>query len=67
VEAMRIIQNLSGQRLDPRAVAALLAVFQRGEIRIQRSLTIPMDLPALPPAPVSLQPVDPLTVEITRT
>jgi len=48
-------------------VAALLAVFQRGEIRIQRSLTIPMDLPALPPAPVSLQPVDPLTVEITRT
>jgi HD-GYP domain-containing protein (c-di-GMP phosphodiesterase class II) len=67
VEAMRIIQNLSGQRLDPRAVSALLAVFQRGEIRIQRSLTIPMDLAALPPAPAPLQPVDPLTVEITRT
>ena len=36
VEALRIIQNLSGQRLDPKAVAALLAVFERGEIRIQK-------------------------------
>ena len=67
VEALRIIQNLSGQRLDPRAVAALLAVFQRGEIRIQKSLTIQMDLPSLSPAPAPLQPVDPLTIEITRT
>jgi len=35
-EALRIIQNLSGKRLDPQAVAALLAVYERGEIRIQR-------------------------------
>src|ERR1700723_3098129 len=34
VEAVRIIRNLSGQRLDPTAVNALLAVFQRGEIRL---------------------------------
>jgi HD-GYP domain-containing protein (c-di-GMP phosphodiesterase class II) len=35
-EALRIIQNLAGKRLDPVLVAALMAVYQRGEIRIQR-------------------------------
>ena len=35
-EAFRIIQNLAGKRLDPDAVAALIAVYGRGEIRIQR-------------------------------
>jgi HD-GYP domain-containing protein (c-di-GMP phosphodiesterase class II) len=35
-EAFRIIQNLAGKRLDPVAVAALMAVYGRGEIRIQR-------------------------------
>jgi HD-GYP domain-containing protein (c-di-GMP phosphodiesterase class II) len=35
-EAFKIIQNLAGKRLDPESVAALLAVYQRGEIRIQR-------------------------------
>ena len=68
LEAMRIIQNLSGQRLDSRAVAALLAVYQRGEIRIQKQLTQPMPLELTPPpAPVVVAPVDPLTVEISRT
>src|SRR6266849_5661576 len=70
VEALRIIQNLSGQRLDPKAVAALLAVFQRGEIRIQKPLTYtPLESSA--PASVMLQPplqpADPLMVETTRT
>lgn len=36
-DALRIIHNLSGKRLDPAAVAALAAIYQRGEIRIQRS------------------------------
>ena len=71
VEALRIIQNISGQRLDPGAVAALLAVYQRGEIRIHKSLTLPMPLEPVAPAPVPLpvppQIPDPLTVEITRT
>jgi len=70
VEALRIIQTLSGQRLDPTAVAALLAVFQRGEIRIQKSLTqaVPLE-PAVPavPVPAVLQSADPLAVETTRT
>jgi HD-GYP domain-containing protein (c-di-GMP phosphodiesterase class II) len=35
-EALKIIQNLAGKRLDPEAVVALMAVYERGEIRIQR-------------------------------
>ena len=38
-EALKIIQNLVGKRLDPVPVAALMALYGRGEIRIQR-LTI---------------------------
>ena len=36
MEALRIIHSLVGKRLDPKCVAALTAVFERGEIRIQR-------------------------------
>jgi HD-GYP domain-containing protein (c-di-GMP phosphodiesterase class II) len=36
VEALKIIHNLAGKRLDPAAVAALTAVYERGEIKIQR-------------------------------
>ena len=71
LEALRIIQSISGQRLDPGAVAALLAVFQRGEIRIHKSLTLAIPLetaaPASVPLPVPPQTPDPLTAEITRT
>jgi HD-GYP domain-containing protein (c-di-GMP phosphodiesterase class II) len=35
-EAFKIIQNLAGKRLDPVTVVALKAVYDRGEIRIQR-------------------------------
>ena len=35
-QALEIIRNLAGKRLDPDAVAALLAVYARGDIRIQR-------------------------------
>lgn len=35
-QALQIIRNIAGKRLDPEAVAALLAVYERGEIRIQR-------------------------------
>jgi HD-GYP domain-containing protein (c-di-GMP phosphodiesterase class II) len=34
--ALRIIHNLSGKRLDPAAVAALAAIYKRGEIQIQQ-------------------------------
>jgi HD-GYP domain-containing protein (c-di-GMP phosphodiesterase class II) len=67
VEALRIIQNVSGKRLDPKAVAALLAVFERGEIRIQKRLTQPMTLESAVPVPAPIEAGDPLTVETTRT
>jgi HD-GYP domain-containing protein (c-di-GMP phosphodiesterase class II) len=69
VEALRIIKNLSGQRLDPKAVDALMAVFHRGEIHIHKSLTqkMPLKSPALAPTGPPLQPIDALTVETTRT
>jgi len=47
LEALRIIHNLAGKRLDPTCVAAITAVYERGEIRIQRIVVAP---PATPPA-----------------
>ncbi|MGA6988117.1 MAG: HD domain-containing phosphohydrolase [Terriglobales bacterium] len=69
VEALRIIENLSGKRLDPIAVTALMAVFYRGDIRIQKPVTqtVPLEPPTPVPVPVPLQPADPVTVETTRT
>jgi len=40
-EALRIIHSLSGKRLDPTAVAALTAIFERGEIRVERVIVTP--------------------------
>jgi HD-GYP domain-containing protein (c-di-GMP phosphodiesterase class II) len=54
VEALRIIQNLSGQRLDPRAVAALLAVFERGEIRLPRQSTQAIEVDSAEPTSAPL-------------
>jgi HD-GYP domain-containing protein (c-di-GMP phosphodiesterase class II) len=48
LEALRIIHNLSGKRLDPAAVAALTAIYQRGEIRIPRS-SAPAPATSAPP------------------
>jgi HD-GYP domain-containing protein (c-di-GMP phosphodiesterase class II) len=68
VDALRIIENLSGSRLDPKAVTALMAVFYRGEIVIQKQMTqtVPIELPS-GHAPAAHQPIDPLTIEISRT
>lgn len=63
-EALKIIQNLAGKRLDPEAVAALMAVYGRGEIRIQRiSIKRPVAVAAdaatdVPPT-VSAPPITP--------
>jgi HD-GYP domain-containing protein (c-di-GMP phosphodiesterase class II) len=67
LEALRVIQNLSGQRLDPKAVIALVAVYQRGEIHIQKHLTQPTPTEPVPVPIAPLVPADPLTVETTRT
>jgi HD-GYP domain-containing protein (c-di-GMP phosphodiesterase class II) len=58
-QALQIIKNLAGKRLDPMAVEALLAVCARGEIKIQR-FTIKRPVA---PAPLAV----PAAVEATAT
>jgi HD-GYP domain-containing protein (c-di-GMP phosphodiesterase class II) len=56
-QALQIIQGLAGKRLDPQAVEALLAVYARGEIRIQRfTIKRPVITAAAPAAPVVPEP-----------
>ncbi|HXY15942.1 MAG TPA: HD domain-containing phosphohydrolase [Terriglobales bacterium] len=43
-EALRIIHSLSGKRLDPTAVAALAAIYERGEIQVPRPMEISVPL-----------------------
>ena len=47
-EALRIIQGLVGKRLDPKAVAALIAVYERGEIKVRRVVRAQAAPPPLP-------------------
>ncbi len=49
-DALRIIHSLAGKRLDPVAVAALEAIYERGDIRIQKPST---PAPAISAPPVS--------------
>jgi putative nucleotidyltransferase with HDIG domain len=57
-EALRIIQTLSGKRLDPAAAAALAAIFRRGEIQVQRSAAAaPISAPAPEPSVAQLEAV----------
>lgn len=75
-EALKIIQNLAGKRLDPEPVAALMAVYARGEIRIQRiaiKRSVAADanasVPSVPPAPApppALPAAEPANLERTR-
>jgi HD-GYP domain-containing protein (c-di-GMP phosphodiesterase class II) len=67
MEALKIIQDLSGKRLDPTAVRALVAVYQRGEIQIQQHLTVPPKMELAAPIPPVVPAPDPLIVEATRT
>jgi HD-GYP domain-containing protein (c-di-GMP phosphodiesterase class II) len=64
-QALQIIQNLAGKRLDPEAVKALLAVYGRGEIRIQRfTIKRPIAQPAAAPIPVAPEPIPVATPEV---
>ena len=70
-QALQIIKNLAGKRLDPAAVAALLAVYERGEIKIQRfTIKRPIVQPqAQPPAPAvaaAAAPQETATLERSR-
>ncbi|MGO8795510.1 MAG: HD domain-containing phosphohydrolase [Candidatus Sulfotelmatobacter sp.] len=62
-EALKIIENLADKRLDPEAIAALMAVYARGEIRIQRSIAIKRAAAAAESAAVvTTQPIPPAVV-----
>jgi HD-GYP domain-containing protein (c-di-GMP phosphodiesterase class II) len=49
LDALKIIHNLSGKRLDPTAVAAITAIYGRGEIRIPRQTVPATPIPVTPP------------------
>ena len=67
IDALKIIENLSGQRLDPTAVTALMAVYYRGDIKIQKPLTSAPPPELTLSAPTLPAPSDPIAVETTRT
>ena len=70
-QALQIIKNLAGKRLDPAAVAALLAVCERGEIKIQRftikrPIVQPQPQPAAPAVAAAAAPKETATLERSR-
>lgn len=67
-QALQIIKNLAGKRLDPAAVAALLAVYERGEIKIQRfTIKRPILQPQPQPAAATVAPAPPEAAQLERT
>ena len=74
-QALQIIRNLAGKRLDPDAVAALLAVYARGEIRIQRftikrpiqTAPTPVEVPVATEAAAAPAALAPDTAVLERT
>jgi putative nucleotidyltransferase with HDIG domain len=77
VEALRIINSLVNKRLDPQCAAALTAVFERGEIRVQRVIRNTPPAPstevaaapavATPGAPMSVASRQPLGSDLPKT
>ena len=70
-QALQIIKNLAGKRLDPSAVAALLAVYERGEIKIQRftikrPVLAPQPQAGAPTVAAAAAPAESTTLERTR-
>jgi putative nucleotidyltransferase with HDIG domain len=69
-DALKIIQSLSGKRLDPTAVFALDALYHRGEIRVQRPLMSapPASAPAAdPPVAATLHKAASAGAAVTET
>jgi len=53
-DALRIIHSIAGKRLDPKAVAALDAIYQRGEIRVPRTVPLMAKTAAASSVPASV-------------
>jgi putative nucleotidyltransferase with HDIG domain len=56
VEALKIISDLSGKRLDPAAVAALHAIYNRNEIRVPRTVPLVAKAAVSLPAAAVIEP-----------
>jgi HD-GYP domain-containing protein (c-di-GMP phosphodiesterase class II) len=67
-QALQIIKNLAGKRLDPAAVTALLAVYERGEIKIQRfTIKRPILQPQAQPVAPTVAPAPQEAAPLERT
>jgi HD-GYP domain-containing protein (c-di-GMP phosphodiesterase class II) len=69
-DALRIIHSISGKRLDPTAVAALQAIYQRGEISVPRIVPVAAKAAAGSanvPASVAFQRSNGADLELERT
>jgi HD-GYP domain-containing protein (c-di-GMP phosphodiesterase class II) len=64
--ALKVIQSLSGKRLDPTAVAALEAIHQRGEIKVPRQ-PVKLPLVAVPQAAEQPQAAPVVAVQAPET
>jgi putative nucleotidyltransferase with HDIG domain len=67
-DALRIIHSISGKRLDPTAVSALEAIYQRGEIRVPRAAAMAAGAGAINfPASVAFEKPIPAETNMDRT
>ncbi len=67
-DALRIIHSISGKRLDPTAVTALEAIYQRGEIRVPRAAAMAAGAGAINvPASVAFEKPVPAETNMDRT
>ena len=60
VDALKIIHNLSGKRLDPTAASAITAIYYRGDIRITRPTVPAPPIPVKSSVPAPAQPAAPI-------
>jgi HD-GYP domain-containing protein (c-di-GMP phosphodiesterase class II) len=61
VDALKIIHNLSGKRLDPTAASAITAIYYRGDIRITRQTAPAPPIPAKSTVPAPAKPAAQIT------
>jgi putative nucleotidyltransferase with HDIG domain len=72
-DALRIIRSVSGKRLDPTAVAALEALYKRGEVRVPRTHLVAAKIAAAAASGSSPSPAiadgnaSPMPIEMDRT
>jgi HD-GYP domain-containing protein (c-di-GMP phosphodiesterase class II) len=56
---VRIINSLAATKFDPRVVAAITAVFEKGKLRLQRAGVVSAEQAAAGPVPAGVSALDP--------